>query len=195
MSEFIESELEDFGRLAYSKYDSSHDWNHALSVFHNTIKLIEKLPIHITTTLQKSIRFTSILHDTIDSKYLNEQSITRSQLNDFLIKHLGEDLAEKSMWTIENMSWSKRGHINCSSFNYDVVLFNVVRDSDWIEAIDIQRCIDYNNKINGKYPQDVLKHCDEKLLIISDNLHYNVSKQLANPKNIQLQTWINLQRK
>jgi len=99
------------------------------------------------------------------------------------------------MWTIENMSWSKRSQINYSSSNYDVVLFNVVRDSDWIEAIDIQRCIDYNHKINGKYPQDVLKHCDEKLLIISDNLHYNVSKQLAKPKNIQLQTWINLQRK
>jgi HD superfamily phosphodiesterase len=204
----MEPELVAFGQKAYSKYDSSHDWNHALAVEANTrLIMAHSAMLYYMTYLarhadleqiKKTIRFTAILHDALDHKYAGQWTITPTELREFLEKHLGPKFSKMAMYTIENMSWSKRDKENVNLIptsiaratddGYNELIFHTVRDADWIEAIDIDRAMAYT-KTRGETTGDVVRHVDEKLIKIKGSLFFTASAKIAEPKHEALIQW------
>ena len=72
------------------------------------------------------------------------------------------------MKVIDNISWSKesKGLTEQMTDNWQHIL-HIIMDADRLEAIGscgLERCIVFNNDRNGIFPDDVIRHCEEKLL-------------------------------
>ena len=150
-------------------FDESHDWRHAINVAKTATKILNN----------KHVLYLALLHDVCDHKYPN--SISRKDLSIWINIYLQEYNIIDDM--IDDISFSKQFKMNekilkCSParmhspecfFNPNEIdpIIIAVRDADRLEAIGeigIKRCEQYTKKINGKIPEDVIKHCYDKLL-------------------------------
>jgi uncharacterized protein len=129
-------------------FDESHNWQHAIKVAYNSTKILNN----------KFVLYLALLHDVCDHKYKN--SIGRDELS----KYIHEQLSEYKIIDefIEKISFSKQ-----IDHRREDPIIEAVRDGDRIEAIGyigIERCIQFTESIGGKVPEDVIKHCFDKLL-------------------------------
>ena len=107
------------------------------------------------------------VHDVWDHKY-KDKCISWEELLLFL-----ESVSSnpKTLLNIaEDVSFSKHfsGQRRSYVFPYNIVL-NIASDSDWLEAlgqIGLERCMKYSKILGRKIPEDVVKHCEEKPLIL-----------------------------
>ena len=130
-------------------FDESHNWKHAIQVAHNALDIIDS----------KEVLYLALLHDVCDHKYSSE-SIQREELSQFIARNIPEFGHINSL--IDHVSFS-------SQKTMDKVhpVLEAVRDSDRLEAIGeigLIRCIQVTESRGGKYPEDVIDHCFDKLL-------------------------------
>lgn len=186
-------------RRGYADKDESHDINHALKVVENAREIIvgEKLadidcdnpwlrPLSL-----KAVIDTCLFHDMHDHKYkINECAVSRDELENHLIDNHGTNFTLIILFVIDHMSWSKRDTVNPNIVLFPAPMFHVPRDADWIEAIDVGRCIAYSKKINRPVPEGVIDHIYEKMMHLLSSLYYETSKRLAKPAHEKMMRWL-----
>jgi HD superfamily phosphodiesterase len=183
----VDESLLEFCRVGYKPYDESHDLNHALQVYKNAALIVQDAMGGVEYC--RAVRDTAMIHDIDDYKYKSVQTVSMEDIVKFLQSRHEQKWVDRIVWTVQNMSWSKASKVDYNSGNYHAGLFHVCRDADWVEAIDVTRCIAYQ-KSRGYGMQAVVAHVNEKLLHVRDRLHWDVSKELAKDKQEKLEAWM-----
>lgn len=184
----IAPSLERYARNALSEYDESHDYNHSVRVWENAIKIKEIKELEGSQFL--IVMYACFLHDVLDHKYTNK--ITEEELKRFITDELDAKSADIVIHIIKNISWSKRKS-NVPLPTGDIMR-KIVQDADWLDAlgeVGVKRCIDFTKARGGKVPEDVLKHMEEKLLVMIDHFNFKSSRELAEPLHQYMVNWYN----
>jgi HD superfamily phosphodiesterase len=110
----------------------------------------------------------ALLHDVCDHKYAAE-SIPRAELDEFVRREFDAWTAGRILWVIDNVSYSKEasGRSAKPDTELDRLHLSIVCDADRLEALGeagLRRCEEYVRRIGGSVPDDVVRHCHEKLL-------------------------------
>lgn len=160
-----------------AEYDESHDVYHHLRAYNNArIILADCQKSEDFNDILIMVTYAILLHDTIDHKYLTNIESKKNQLLIFLITTVGLYLAADIMWIIENMSYSKERELGYPVASNTIIQLarDIASDADKIEAlgeIGIKRCREYTKYANpnlseSELVKEVIKHCNEKLLIL-----------------------------
>ncbi len=183
-------------------YDSGHDWWHIQRVrkLASYINEIEKLADPFT------VEITSLLHDTVDSKFSGEDSEQGYLLiKNFLDENRMSEISEQVLYVMKNISFSVNTQPQpqplADSYKTNDPLLHVVQDADRLDAIGaigIARAFNYGGFRNNKiYYPDIIKpeltlngsrqtgtsstisHFYEKLLLLKYRMNTLTAKRLA----------------
>ena len=178
----IDRNLMDFVIQHTSTFDSSHDVNHAISVYGNALDIAN----HDYPFIDKKIlMYACLLHDVCDHKY--EHSVTKEERNDFIHKQLNNtEHSQCVIDVIENISYSQEVKGKRKTLPHPKCVYqDIVSDADKLEAIGkvgLDRCIAFTLARGGKVPDEVVEHCHQKLLKLKDNyIKTKRGKELAEP--------------
>jgi len=192
--------LDFFVRKSMQDFDESHDYNHAKKVLENSLLIAisneyRNAKLNLTTLV-----YSAFCHDIRDHKYSN--SISFDEFYRFLKQEV-PDNADDIVTIIDNISYSKQNkkRIETGSMKENDIPENlkpyidIVRDADRLEAIGktgLKRCEDYQLSHGNKVPEDVIKHCHEKLLkLLPENFIVSEkAKELAIPLHDELLEYI-----
>ncbi len=183
-AEFLD-EIAAFAHIAYADHDTAHNIDHAKAVFHNAMAIRSRENPCISLADIKELAITALFHDARDHKVVARGGgLPAEELFKFYEKYLGPLRAERVVHNHENCSWSKRATSQPSAIadetgTVDDSIRLIVQDADWIEALVLQRTIDYTTETGGQVPEDVCKHIREKLLLIPAELHYKSSLKMT----------------
>jgi len=98
------------------------------------------------------------------------------------------------MSIIDNISYSKEVAGKTTQLPYPYNLYrDAISDADKIDGLDINRCIEYTKMKGGKVPEDVIKHCHDKLLkLLPDRfIKTDTGKIMAEPHHEKIQAYVN----
>jgi HD superfamily phosphodiesterase len=157
------------------QFDASHDYDHALKVARNAIKICQ----------QTDVIYLALLHDVCDHKY--PESIPRKKLSNWVINNLPEYKYIDYLIDKVSFSYHKRNLKEKLPSSHQFIL-DIVRDADrGAEALGyrgIQRLELYSVRI-GRSEEDCIKHCFDKLLrLIPEGYIKNVTKEYIDNHNI-----------
>jgi uncharacterized protein len=172
--------------------DNSHGIDHAIIVTLNAHEIMKSI---CTNYDEKLLTYIGMCHDLRDHKYPN--CISETEFSEFTTKYLSPELCPIVIKIINNVSFSKedkglRENLEEPYNNYLIA----VSDADKLEAIGkigIQRCINYNSSRGGNIPEDVIKHCNEKLLRLLPEgfIRTELGKQMAKQLHKEIEEYIN----
>jgi uncharacterized protein len=161
----LDDVLLNFVKESTKHFDDSHNHVHAMKVTQNAHKIMKSIRGSRGYN-EKFLTYVSMLHDVRDHKY--PESISKEELVKFVEFHLGKELVNGVFLIIDNVSFSKENtgkREDVGEFYTDYL--TALSDADRLEAlgaIGIQRCEEFTLAHGGKVPEDVVKHCHEKLL-------------------------------
>jgi uncharacterized protein len=172
-------------------FDDSHNVCHAQAVTKTTHQIMKSLG---TPYDEHFVSMVAMLHDVCDHKY--PESIKRSELSDFIKLHLSDEQAKYADLIIDNVSYSKeaKGLRENLPEPYNTYL-TALSDADRLEAIGkigIVRCETFTREHGGKVPDDVIKHCHEKLLrLLPDGfIKTEYGRKLAEPLHQEIVDYV-----
>ncbi|MBQ7466481.1 MAG: HD domain-containing protein [Clostridia bacterium] len=184
---FVEQEL--------SKDNSGHGLQHALRVFHDAQKIYEK-----EGGDEKIILSSALLHDTVDKKLFDNFEERIAYVSDFLkLNNYTDEEIKEIVYIISNISWNNGENKQLNNLNA-----KIVRDADRLDAIGaigIVRTTEYGNSKHrdfynaenltlqdgkimfNKVNNSTLSHFYEKLLLLTDLMHTETARQMANKRH------------
>ncbi len=193
ISNFIDDALINFVIESTKIFDDSHNHVHAMKV------------THLAHTIMKSLRndyderlltYIAMLHDVCDHKY--PESISKQELSNFIITNLSAENEPIIMKIIDNISFSKedKGLTEILPEQYSDYLI-AVSDADKLEAlgeVGLERCIEFTKSRGGIIPNDVVKHCNEKLLrLLPENfIKSQLAKSMAGPLHDVIENYVKI---
>lgn len=126
--------------------DNSHNHEHSKEVLFWSIEIIERLPYQLTQLELSMIGECALLHDFMDSKYMNFKHQVRSHLS----LYYKEEDVNIMMNIMKTMSYSKivlpdgtvcfPEWVEMSPFSH---VFHVVREADLLSSYNIARMIEF----------------------------------------------------
>lgn len=193
MSQFVDSDLLNFVIESTKIFDDSHNHVHALAVNNTAHIIMQSIRKEYDVKL---LTYIAMLHDVCDHKYKN--SIPKEKLSEFISTHLSAENGPAIMKIIDNISFSKedKGLIEPIQEQYVDYLI-AVSDADRLEAlgkVGLERCIEFTKAINGVVPDDVIRHCHEKLLrLLPENfIKTELGKSMAVPLHDYIANYVKL---
>ena len=182
------------------EYDDSHDVEHHVKVFVNSIEIYKKMD-NCSEEVLPMIIYSSLLHDTIDNKYQENIENKIKILDNFLKEKLGKKW-KNIKWIIDNMSYSKETKNGYPINGNPIVQLSrdIVSDADKLEAIGetgILRCKQFSiaknpNATVSEINKLVLQHCFDKLLKIKDHfIRTNPGKIMAEKLHLIIVDYVN----
>lgn len=172
-------------------FDDSHNHVHALRVNYNAHKIMESIKPDYNKEL---LMYMAMLHDVCDHKY--PESIPREELEKFIESNLGSIQKNIVMRVIDNISFSKevKGLREEIQKPFDMYLL-AISDADRLEAlgkVGIERCIEFTSSHGGIVPDDVVKHCHEKLLRLLPEqfIKTELGRKLAEPLHREVELYV-----
>lgn len=178
----IDRKLMDFVIQHTSTFDTSHDINHAIAVYENALD-IAKHDYPLLNT--KILMYACLLHDVCDHKYTH--SVSKQERNEFIYRQLNNiEHSQCVIDVIENISYSQEVKGKRNTLKHPDCLYqDIVSDADKLEAIGkvgLERCIAFTIARGGKVPEEIVEHCQDKLLKLKDNyIKTKRGKELAEP--------------
>lgn len=161
----------EFVRQNTMHFDASHDYAHALQVYHHALHIVKEMNVDYEKDILACV---ALLHDVCDHKY-EDQSCSRDVLAQFVRYEMmdgNEQRAMRVLNIIDNLSYSKERKGLRKDLHQDNLYLHIVGDADRLEALGpmgIARCTTYTASRGGKIPEDVILHCKEKLLLLLPN--------------------------
>lgn len=161
----------------------SHGFDHAFAVGYNAMLILSARKNAPSKRSFDIIFLSCLFHDVCDHKY-KYLTISKEERNTFLLATQGKINGQLIIDICDNMSWSAevRGENKPLKAEHDWMR-RIVQDADRLEALGetgLQRCIDVVKERNGKVPDDVCKHIEEKLMKLE--FYTESAKELAIPK-------------
>ena len=177
--------------------DESHSLKHSMEVYNFALRIYEsELILNPYLSVQKDIIIlASILHDTIDKKYVSEE-IGISEIREYMKSYITPEKLDIIFQIITTMSYSTVKKNGFPKLNDYQLAYHIVRESDLLAAYDIDRCImysmytknmDYSNALNSAvilFENRVFKHRKDKLFVtkfskkLSIQLHKKAKKDV-----------------
>lgn len=192
-------------------FDEAHDINHITKVVSNAKQIYN----NTKEEDRHGVNFDLILvccylHDIRDHKMVDhELTITETRLREF-ITSIGYN-PDLILLITDLISFSKEAYLEKNGYptiistleqessNFDmtpeqlVFTRNVVSDADKIEALGetgIERCKAYGEYIGIPSISRIVRHCEEKLLLLRDHyIHTRIGKELASPGHDYIVEW------
>jgi HD superfamily phosphodiesterase len=207
-----EHDMEDICKTLTADYpDDSHNFKHhidvrnlAIQIFNNSNSKLNNVERFRCTVL---LSVSSQLHDVIDHKYQKNIDLKRKIILNYLTKVYPE-YCPYILWIIDNISFSKEVK-NGIPFTTDDVLslaLQCVTDADRFYAIGlvgIERCIqctimmlnEKEIKITSEIViNNVVKHCNEKLLILRDKFRLEYTKNISLEEHNLIEEFVKLHK-
>ena len=177
--------------------DESHSLKHSMEVYNFALRIYEsELILHPYLSQQKDIIIlASILHDTIDKKYVSEE-IGIYEIREYMKSYITPEKLDIIFQIITTMSYSTVKKNGFPTLNDYQLAYHIVREADLLAAYDIDRCImysmytknmDYSNSLNSAvilFENRVFKHRKDNLFVtnfskkISTQLHKKAKKDV-----------------
>lgn len=172
-----------------------HEVDHAKRVYANGILIMSQYFKNTDEFDVQIFMCAALCHDVIDDKNdkINKEE-ARKELIDFLTKVTNAARANIVMDIIDNISYSKEVAGKLKELSYPYNLYrDAISDADKIDALNVDRCIEYTRMKGGKVPEDVIKHCHEKLLKLLPNgfIKTDIGKKMAEPHHKKLEEYVN----
>lgn len=187
--------IKEFVKKELSKDNSGHGYQHALRVYGNAKKILEKEGGDELVVLTAAL-----IHDTVDKKLFDDQQQRLQVVKEFLAEQkYNEKQIEEIIYIISNISWNGGKNVELDSLNA-----MIVRDADRLDAIGaigIIRTTEYGvsrqrsfyedknlKVVDGKYDfneitTSTLSHFYEKLLLLKDLMHTKTARELAEKRH------------
>ena len=172
-------------------FDETHGIEHALAVYNNAMLIAQTDYPELDMEI---IMYASLLHDVRDHKY--PESISQVVLEDFVYTAVHFSTANIILAIIDNVSFSKevkglRKQIDDETTKY----LDIISDADKLEAlgeVGIKRCIGFTHMKGGNVPDDVIKHCHDKLLRLYTNGYIKTpsGRKLALPLHKEVERYV-----
>jgi hypothetical protein len=157
----MDTKIVDFIKHTSQLYniDDSHGLKHSLETLRWSLLITKDDNLtHDETTL---IKLSCLLHDMCDKKYMNEiEGVERIVYFLKYVIYISNELTDKIVFIITNMSYSKVIKYGYPSFNLDNSLeycYHVVRNSDLLGSYDPERCIQYQIRCGGTRKEGIKK--------------------------------------
>ena len=175
MNELIITEAIKYINCLFKDNADGHDVNHTLRVYKNAMKIAESYP----DSNKMIIALASLLHDADDYKLFD----TTDNMNarSFITKHnVSNEIIDEICEVINSVSFSKnRGKSPITLEG------QIVQDADRLDAIGaigIARTFAYGGK-NKRSLESSLKHFDEKLLLLKDEMNTKEARVIAEERH------------
>ena len=190
----IENYLLNFVIENTKKFDASHNYLHALKVTELSHKIMKSMQNNYNKKMLTTI---AMLHDVCDHKYPN------SIIKDELLKFININFTEAKMIIkiIDNISFSnERNGLREKLPEYYENYLIAVSDADKLEALGIngiKRCEQFAISHGKKIPEDIINHCNDKLLRLLPEgyIRSKLGKQLAIPLHIEVYHYVHNYKK
>jgi hypothetical protein len=177
--------------------DESHSLKHSMEVYNFALQIYEsELDMNPYLEEQKDIIIlAAILHDTIDKKYVDEQT-GLDEIRKHMEDHVSSEKLEIIFQIITTMSYSTVKKNGYPVLNEHQLAYHIVREADLLAAYDIDRCIIYamykKNMVYSDavkvattlFDDRVFKHRTDKLFVtnyskkLSKHLHKKAKKDV-----------------
>ena len=124
--------------------DESHSLKHSMEVYNFALQIYEsELVMNPYLEEQKDIIIlAAILHDTIDKKYVDEQT-GLDEIREHMEPHMKSEKLDIIFKIITTMSYSTVKKNGFPLLNDYQLAYHIVREADLLAAYDIDRCIIY----------------------------------------------------
>lgn len=189
----IDNVLIDFVKKSTQHFDESHNYDHAICVTNTAHKIMKSIKgNNYNSNLLTHI---AMLHDVRDHKY--ENSISENELEEFIKKNMGSEYLAIILLIINNISFSKEESGKLETIPEQFLDYlQCVSDADKLEALGkkgIERCKIYTISRGRKVPDDVIKHCHEKLLRLLPEgfIKTKLGRELAEPLHHEIVNYVN----
>ncbi len=174
VGQIVESAKSFIGTI-FADDHSGHDVEHSLRVYQNAMRIADTEP----SCNRLVVSLAALLHDVDDHKLFDTKN--NEHARSFLAEHEVEpETVGKICEVINGVSYSKnRGHAPTTLEG------KIVQDADRLDAmgaIGIARTFAYGGA-HGRSIEDSMKHFDEKLLLLKDEMNTEAGRRLAGSRH------------
>lgn len=179
--EIIEQALEYIKKLFQNNSDG-HDAAHSIRVYTNARKIAEEYPECDLTV----VSLAALLHDVDDHKLFN--TVNNMNARTFLKEsQVADSVTERICEVINGVSFSKNRGKRPATLEGQIV-----QDADRLDAmgaIGIARTFAYGGKV-GRPLEDSLRHFDDKLLLLKDEMNTEAAKKIAEHRHKYMEEFL-----
>ena len=179
----------------HTKGFAGHEIDHANLVYANALIIMGQYYKNTDEYDLPIFMCAALCHDVIDDKNPNiNKETARDELIEFITSITNKSRADIVMSIIDNISYSKEVAGKTTQLPYPYNLYrDAISDADKIDGLNIHRCIEYTKMKGGKVPEDVIKHCHDKLLkLLPDRfIKTDTGKIMAEPHHEKIQAYVN----
>lgn len=179
--EIIEQALEYIKKLFQNNSDG-HDAAHSIRVYTNARKIAEEYP----KCDLEVVSLAALLHDVDDHKLFD--TVNNMNARTFLKdRQVADSVTERICEVINGVSFSKNRGKRPATLEGQIV-----QDADRLDAmgaIGIARTFAYGGKV-GRPLEDSLKHFDDKLLLLKDEMNTEAAKRIAEHRHKYMEEFL-----
>lgn len=179
--EIIEQALEYIKKLFQNNSDG-HDAAHSIRVYTNARKIAEEYP----KCDLEVVSLAALLHDVDDHKLFD--TVNNMNARTFLKdRQVADSVTERICEVINGVSFSKNRGKRPATLEGQIV-----QDADRLDAmgaIGIARTFAYGGKV-GRPLEDSLRHFDDKLLLLKDEMNTEAAKGIAEDRHKYMEEFL-----
>ena len=182
MIEEITEQAKEYINKLFQNNSDGHDAAHSIRVYTNARKIAEEYPECDLTV----VSLAALLHDVDDHKLFDTANNmnARTFLKD---RQVVDPIIERICEVINGVSFSKNRGRRPSTLEGQIV-----QDADRLDAmgaIGIARTFAYGGKV-GRPLEDSLRHFDDKLLLLKDEMNTEVAKRIAENRHKYMEEFL-----
>lgn len=171
MTEEIIGQALEYIKKMFQNNSDGHDAAHSIRVYTNARKIAEEYP----KCDLEVVSLAALLHDVDDHKLFD--TVNNMNARTFLKdRQVADAVIERICEVINGVSFSKNRGKRPATLEGQIV-----QDADRLDAmgaIGIARTFAYGGKV-GRPLEDSLRHFDDKLLLLKDEMNTEVAKRIA----------------
>ena len=171
MTEEIIGQAPEYIKKLFQNNSDGHDAAHSIRVYTNARKIAEEYP----ECDLEVVSLAALLHDVDDHKLFD--TVNNMNARTFLKdRQVADSVIERICEVINGVSFSKNRGKRPATLEGQIV-----QDADRLDAmgaIGIARTFAYGGKV-GRPLEDSLRHFDDKLLLLKDEMNTEAAKRIA----------------
>ena len=182
MTEEIIGQAPEYIKKLFQNNSDGHDAAHSIRVYTNARKIAEEYP----ECDLEVVSLAALLHDVDDHKLFD--TVNNMNARTFLKdRRVADEVIERICEVINGVSFSKNRGKRPATLEGQIV-----QDADRLDAmgaIGIARTFAYGGKV-GRPLEDSLRHFDDKLLLLKDEMNTEAAKRIAEHRHKYMEEFL-----